>query len=117
VVMPAPRRRTQLRLEVDGQAEIMIGGERFHLSAPARHVLSRLLDANGLRFQDLHSILKSKMNKEEVKSAVYELIRNGLAAFSVDERYLSAGSDLMTSSQEANESSHDQGDLGSLRRA
>ena len=78
-IAPAPRRRIAFPQDGESDAGIIVGGERYRLSPPARRVLGLLLSQNGLTFRDLKAALNAELSAEVVRDAVHELARNGLA--------------------------------------
>jgi Cupin superfamily protein len=79
-VVPAPRRPHSLLAEDKEEAVVTIGGEQHRLSAPARLVLSTLLDRNEVRFRELVVALSASVSEETLRKAVIELVKRGLAA-------------------------------------
>jgi hypothetical protein len=81
IVVPAPRRRDSLlHTENKDVSTVTIGGEHYHLSAPARLMLATLLDRNETRFRELVVALSARTSEETLREAVIELVRCGLAA-------------------------------------
>jgi len=79
-VVPAPRRRCSLLIEDKDESAVTIGGEQYRLSAPARLVLSTLLDRNEVKFRELVVALSARVSEETLRKTVIELVKRGLAA-------------------------------------
>ena len=64
----------------EDEAAVTIGGEQYRLSAATRRVLSHLIDRNGSKIGDLSAALGIPASDEELRLALTELVKRGLAA-------------------------------------
>ena len=78
IVEPAVRRRIPLDIEIDAVVEVLIGGEKFRLSAPGRRVLDFLIWHGECSFGAIVSMLQSQLSEPLVQRAVQELAEQSL---------------------------------------
>ena len=78
LIVPAVRRRIPLDIDVDHEVAVLVGRERFRLSAPARRVLDFLLWHDECTYGAVVFALATPLSEPLVQSAVAELARQSL---------------------------------------
>jgi hypothetical protein len=78
IVEPAVRRRISLDIEIAADVEVLIGGEKFLLSVPARRVLDFLIWHDESTFGAIVSALEPQLAEPLVQRAVAELAKQSL---------------------------------------
>jgi len=83
LIVPAVRRRMPLDIEVEQEIEVLVGREKFRLSAPARRVLDFLLWHDECTYGAVVFALATQLSEPLVQRAVAELARQSLVAIRI----------------------------------